>query len=119
MRLQCLMVTRDPTLLSHLKANLSEHRVSLDLRGDSASAIELAARRHWDGLVIDCDSVPGGMEVIAQVRNSRSNKQTLILAVVNGLTSADTAIEGGANFVLSKPIQENRLRGFSISRFPR
>ena len=60
MGLQCLMMTRDLNLLGHIKAILNEHGASLDLRQDSASAIELVSRRHWDGLVIDCDDVPGG-----------------------------------------------------------
>jgi len=111
MALECLIVTCDATLLGQVKASLCTYGVSLDLRQDSASAIELASRRHLDGLVIDCDDVAGGTEAIAQARDSRSNQQGMILAVVNGLTSTQTALDLGANFVLSKPIQESRLRG--------
>ena len=110
MGLQCLIVTCDPGLINHLKAGFGEHKTALDLRQDSASAVELATRRHFDGLVIDCDDVTGGTDAIAQVRNCRSNKQTLIIAVVNGSTSVDQALDSGANFVVSKPIQETRLR---------
>jgi len=108
MGLQCLIVTSDPGLLGSFKASLSEHQTSLDMRQDSASATELASRRHWDGVVIDCDDVPGGRELITQVRHSRSNKQTMIFAVVNGSTT-DTVLDLGASFVLSKPLQESRL----------
>jgi hypothetical protein len=45
------------------------------------------------------------------VRSSRSNQETLIIAVLNGSTSAETALDLGANFVLGKPIEESRLRG--------
>jgi CheY-like chemotaxis protein len=110
MGLQCLTVTQDFDLLGRIKSNLSEHEATLDLRQDSASAIELTSRRHWDGVVIDCDDVPGGLEAITKVRNSRSNRQTMIFAVTNGATRADAALDLGANFVLSKPVQENRLR---------
>jgi len=64
-----------------------------------------------DGLVIDCDNVPGGTTALAELRRAPANKQTLILAVVNGLTSAEEALDLGADFVLSKPIQQTRLRG--------
>jgi len=110
MRLECLIVTCDPSLLDHVKSNFGTIGASLDLRQDSASAIELASRRHWDGLVVDCDDVTGGTEALAQARNSRSNKHTLILAVVNGSTSVETALDLGANLALSKPIQETRWR---------
>src|ERR1039458_2544352 len=63
-----------------------------------------------DGLVIDCDDVPGGTKAIPELRNTPANKQTLILAVVNGWTSAEEALDLGADFALSKPIQQTRLR---------
>jgi hypothetical protein len=119
MGLQCLAVTRDSNLLGNIKAPLSEHDASLDLRQDSASALELVSRRHWDGLVIDCDDVPGGTETITQVRNSRSNKQTLIFAVVNGSTSVDTALDLGSTFVLCKPVQEIRWRSVLGAALPK
>lgn len=109
MALDCLVVTCDSNLLGQIKANLSARGASLDLRRDSASAIEIAARRHWDGLIIDCDEVGGGTQALANMRHSRSNQQTLIIAVLNGSTSTEKALELGANFVLSKPIEESRL----------
>jgi len=119
MGVECLIVTRDTTLLDHIMAGLSGRRASLDLRQDSASAIELASRRHLDGLVIDCDDVHGGADALVKVRASRSNKQSTIFAVVNHLTSAETALDLGANFVLCKPIQETRLRGLLDSAIPK
>jgi CheY-like chemotaxis protein len=111
MGLDCLVVTCDPTLLGQIKANFTARGVSLDLRQDSASAVELASRRHWDGLIIDCDDVAGGTEALVNVRSSRSNQGTLIIAVLNGSTNTEMALDLGANFVLCKPIEESRLRG--------
>jgi CheY-like chemotaxis protein len=112
MGLECLIVTCDPTLLGHVQAGLGTHGVSLHLRQDSASAIELVSRRHFDGLVIDCDDVPGGAKALTELRNSPANKQTFMLAVVNGQTSSEEALDLGAGFALSKPIQQTRLRAF-------
>ena len=110
MALECLLVTCDSTLLAQIKSIMSTHAASLDLRQDSVSALELAGRRHWDGLVIDCDDVAGGTEALAKVRDSRSNRETVIVAVVNASTSVGRALDLGANFVLRKAIQETRLR---------
>lgn len=107
---ECLLVTSDSTLLGQISSILSAHEASLNVRQDSASAIELAGRRHLDGLVIDCDDVPDGPQALSRIRNSPSNKETVIIAVVNGSTSAGAALDLGANFVLGKPIQETRLR---------
>jgi CheY-like chemotaxis protein len=111
MALDCLVVTCDPILLGQIKSNFSARGVSLDLRQDSASAVELACRRHWDGLIIDCDDVAGGTDALVNVRKSRSNQETLIVAVLNGSTSREAALDLGANFVLCKPIEDSRLRG--------
>lgn len=111
MGLDCLVVTCDPVLLGQIKANFGARGAALNLRQDSVSALELTSRRHWDGLIIDCDDVIGGTEALVKVRSSRSNQQTLIIAVLNGSTSAETALDLGANFVLSKPIEESRLHG--------
>jgi CheY-like chemotaxis protein len=110
MGLECLIVTCDQTLLGHVQAGLGTHGASLHLRQDSASAIEFVSRRHFDGLVIDCDDVPGGTKALSELRKPPANKQTLILAVVKGLTSVGEALDLGANFALSKPIQQTRLR---------
>jgi CheY-like chemotaxis protein len=119
MALDCLVVTCDPTLLGQIKANFTARGATLDLRQDSASAIELATRRHWDGLIIDCDDVAGATEALVQMRSSRSNQETLVIAVLNGSTSAEAALDLGANFVLSKPIEESRLRAVLDIALPR
>src|ERR1700731_4453873 len=99
MAIECLLVTCDSALLAQIKSIVNTHAASLDLRQDSLSAIELTGRRHWDGLVIDCDDVAGGTEALAKARSSRSNKETVIVAVVNGSTSVGTGLCLGANFL--------------------
>src|SRR5437879_8909887 len=106
MALECLLVTCDSTLIAQIKPIINTHAASLDLRQDSVSAIELAGRRHWDGLVIDCDDVAGGTEALAKLRDSRSNRETVIVAVVNGTTSVGTALDLGAHFGLRKPLRK-------------
>jgi DNA-binding response OmpR family regulator len=111
MGLNCLLVTSDVALLHTIQNMFSGAHIELEMRTDSAAAIELSARRHLDGFVIDCDDVPGAAGVIANVRNGRSNKSSLVFAVVNG-TPSSTVIEAGANFVLAKPVQDRLLRSF-------
>jgi len=60
--------------------------------------------------MIDCDDVPGGTKALARLRSTPANQQTLIIAIVNGSTSSEAALDLGANFVVSKPIHQTRLR---------
>src|SRR6266480_6359361 len=111
MGLGCLLLTSDAMLLEVIRNNFSAARIGLELRTDAASAIELSARRHLDSFVIDCDGVSGAMDVLARIRSSRSNKTSVVFAVVNAKTTVSMAVEAGANFVLGKPVQDKPLRG--------
>jgi len=62
-----------------------------------------------DGCVIDCDDVLAGKEALSDIPGNRANKQSVMVAIVNGGTSVSEAIERGANFVLNKPLQDGRL----------
>jgi CheY-like chemotaxis protein len=112
MALNCLLLTSDATLMEVIRAGLSAMNVDLEMRTDTTSAIELSTRQHLDGFVIDCDDVPQATDLLSEIRNTRSNKLSVILAVVNGTTSVSMAIEAGANFVLGKPVQDKQLRSF-------
>src|SRR5882672_7310309 len=117
MGLHCLLLTNDATLLRVMRSSCSVTSVELEMRTDSASAIELSARRHLDSFAIDYD-VPGAAEMLAQIRTSRANKQAVIFAVVDSLTGVSKAIES-ADFVLGKPVQDSLLRRFLDLALPR
>jgi CheY-like chemotaxis protein len=119
MGLNCLLLTSDMTLLEVIRAGFSTTGVELEMRADAASAIELSARRHLDSFVIDCDGVEHATDLLAQIRTSRANKLSVVVAVVNATTSVSMAIETGADFVLNKPVQEKQLRSILDIALPR
>jgi len=119
MRLNCLLLTSDATLLDVFRTGFCATSVELEMRTDAASAIELATRRHLDGFIIDCDGVSGATDVLTEIRGSRSNKASVVVAVVNGTTSVSTAVDAGANFVLGKPVQDKQLRSLLEVALPR
>jgi DNA-binding response OmpR family regulator len=117
--LNCLLLTRDVTLLATIRAGFSATNVALDMRADAATAIELLDRRHLDGFIVDCDVVPQTTELLAQIRNSRSNELSILVAIVNATTSASMAIDVGADFVLAKPVQPKQLQSILDIALPR
>ena len=119
MGLNCLLVTGDATLLEVFRKGFCATSVELEMRTDAASAIELSARRHLDGFVIDCDGVERAGDLLVQIRGSRSNKTSVVVAVVNGTTSVSTAVDAGANFVLGKPVQDKQLQSLLGVALPR
>src|SRR6202142_1064747 len=119
MGLTCLLLTSDAALLDVVRPTFSAGGVGLELRADAASAIELTGRRHIDGFVIDCDDVPGATDTLATIRNGRSNKLSVVFAVLNGKTSVSAAVEAGANFIVGKPVPEALLRNHLKIALPR
>ena len=57
--------------------------------------------------------------MLAEIRGSRSNKASVVVAVVNGTTSVSMAVDAGANFVLGKPVQDAQLRSLLDAAIPR
>ena len=119
MPLNCLLLTSDAMLLEAFRTGFGGTSVELEMRSDPASAIELSARRHLDGFVIDCDDVSGGADVLTEIRGSRSNKASFVVAVVNGATSVSMAVDAGANFVLGKPVHDGQLRSLLDAAVPK
>jgi PilZ domain len=119
MGLTCLLLTSDAALLDVVRTTFRDAGVGLELRADAASAIELSDRRHIDGFVIDCDDVPGATGALATIRTGRSNKQSVIFAVLNGKTSVSAAVEAGANFIVGKLVPEALLRSQLAIALPR
>lgn len=103
-----------------MQASLSIYEVSLEIRKDVAGALELANRRHFDGFIIDCDGVSGGLEVLAEIRRTSANrKESVIFAFINGTMGISTAFDSGAQFVVGKPIDKARLRPFLEIAIPK
>ena len=110
MLVNSLLVSRDP----QVQDTTAQVFVGIDLRlrEDSGSALELISRSHFDGFIIDCDGLEDGKSIVAGIRNSRANRQSVIFTIVNGSTSVGTATELGSNFVLGKPVEAVRLESY-------
>ena len=72
--------------------------------------------RKFDAIVVDCDDLSGGIELMKALRKTRSNKSSVVFALLNGKTTTQMAFQLGANFVLQKPITPlNATRCFNAA----
>ena len=55
-------------------------------------------------VVIDCDDLQNGGDLLKSLRQTQSNSRSVAFAVVNGKTTTQEAFSSGANFVLQKPL---------------
>jgi DNA-binding response OmpR family regulator len=99
-----LLVSRDTQIARMLQLALERYSVRMELCIGPHAAKEILATEHFDGAIVDCDDLEGGIDVMRGLRRSPANKNTVGIAVVHGQTTASSAFEMGAHFVLQKPL---------------
>lgn len=115
MGLQSLLVTGDPQVIRVLQPTLEELSIAVEICRGAKPGTEILLSQKFDGVIVDCDDLEGGLEVLEGLKKGTSNRNSVAFAILNG-TNTQRAFEMGANFVLQKPISpRNSLRCFSAA----
>lgn len=116
MQLESLLLSRDPEVIRVLQSALEKLSIDVEVCRGVSSGQEILCTEKFDAVIVDCDDLKGGLEVLASLRKSASNKNSVTFAVLNGGTTTQQAFQMGANFVLQKPISAlNARRCFSAA----
>ena len=110
MVLQSLLLCRDPDMLRIFRRALDDLGIGLDVATTAESALDRLNRNKFDAIIVDCDDVAGGADVLTGIQQAPSNKRALAIAVINGATSMRAAFEMGAHFALDKPGTLERMQ---------
>jgi DNA-binding response OmpR family regulator len=104
MNLDSLLISQDATLLAVLRPALEKISVNLEVCEEPRAGNDLIAKRKFDAVIIDCDDLQNGVDLLKALRHTQSNTRSVAFAVVNGKTTTQDAFTCGANFVLQKPL---------------
>ena len=104
MNLDSLLISQDAALLGVLRPALEKISVNLDVCPEFQAGSDLLAKRKFDAVIIDCDDLRNGFDLLRVLRKTQSNAKAVAFAVVNGKTTTQEAFQSGANFVLQKPL---------------
>lgn len=105
MALESLLLSRDPELLRVIRPTLQKLAIDVEVCSDARVATEILISEKFDAVIVDCDDMKGGLEILQGLRNTPSNRNSVTFAVLNGKrTTTQDAFGLGANFVLQKPI---------------
>jgi DNA-binding response OmpR family regulator len=104
MNLDSLLISGDAALLGVLRPALENISVDVEVCAEAKPGNDLLAKRKYDAVIIDCDDLPDGVDLLRAVRQTQSNARSVAFAVVNGKTTTQEAFQSGANFVLQKPL---------------
>jgi DNA-binding response OmpR family regulator len=117
MTLESLLLSRDVEVVRVLRPTLEKLSIDVEICQEAKKASEILISEKFDAVIVDCDDLLGGMEVLQCLRATPSNKNTVTFAVLNGKkTTTQEAFSMGVNFVLQKPISTlNASRCFNAA----
>lgn len=111
------MLSRDVEVFRVLRPTLEKLSIELEICQEAKKASEILISEKFDAVIVDCDDLPGGVEVLEGLRITPSNKNSVTFAIVNGKkTTTQEAFGLGVNFVLHKPLSAlNASRCFNAA----
>jgi signal transduction histidine kinase/DNA-binding response OmpR family regulator len=102
-----LVVATDPASLYLMKKYLIEAGYSVAATDEAARGVEIARLARPSVVLIDLDSLEGGIEMIA--RTAEEHKDGLIVAASADRSAQRQAIRSGASAFLRKPVERDSL----------
>jgi CheY-like chemotaxis protein len=116
MHLQSLLLSRDVEVARILRPALEKLSIDVEVCQNARSGNEVLCSEKFDAVIVDCDDLQEGLDVLRGLRKTPSNRSSVAFAVLNGGTTTSQAFDLGANFVLQKPITHlNAMRCFSAA----
>jgi CheY-like chemotaxis protein len=105
MTLDSLLLSQDSELVRVVRPTLEKLSIDVEICHEARAAADILISEKFDAVIVDCDDLKGGLEVMQGLRATPSNKNSVTFAILNGKkTTTQDAFGMGANFVLQKPI---------------
>jgi DNA-binding response OmpR family regulator len=105
MTLESLLLSQDENVVGVLRPTLEKLSIAVEICGEAKKAREILLSKKFDAVIVDCDDLQGGLEVLQGLRVTPSNKDCVAFALLNGKkTTMQEAFGLGVNFVLQKPV---------------
>jgi CheY-like chemotaxis protein len=110
MTLSSLLVCADEAAVQMLRHVLEELRIDVELCPDAVRAGVRLAQEHFDLIILDCEKQTDVMALLHESRSSKTNENSLAVVVVAGQESIREMFAMGVNFVLYKPVSDERAQ---------
>lgn len=109
-RLEVLIFGPDPNLFRIVRAALEDPGLAAcHFSTDPGHAIEVLARRHFDGIILDCEVLACAEKVLSKIRKGPSNRQSPVVAILNGRADLPAIQNYAAVFAVFKPVSAARI----------
>jgi CheY-like chemotaxis protein len=108
MKLNSLLISRDPASLSCLTTAFAKLDIETEICSSSARAAERLIKCPYSAVVLDFDE-PGAAQVAQMVRLASEDRPPLVVALVTQLGPVSGAFQAGVKFVLYKPLRPREV----------
>jgi CheY-like chemotaxis protein len=108
MSLKSLVVCADDATTHVLRHILETLGLTVDLCSSASDAHAKLSDTRYDSVVLDCENEAEALDTLRQIRASALNTGTLVVAVAGKENNVRQMFALGINFVLYKPISEDR-----------
>ena len=108
--IRALLVTLDPWLASTFTSLSGELGVHTQLSSSLTDVPDEVGSMKFEVVLIDFDTLLDPLQILAAVRESRSNKDALVFAVATAAIQKQQAFQQGAHFVFQRPLMAMEIR---------
>jgi CheY-like chemotaxis protein len=108
MALTSLVVCSDESTTQVLRRILEDLGIAVQYCQNASDAEARLAQTRFDWVVIDCENEPVATEILRKARLSPANASTLAVAIAGKENNVRQMFAMGINFVLYKPVSEER-----------
>lgn len=108
-QLTALLLSPDPEAQRTISSILGKVGVYTETYSGPAPGLRALKAKKYEGVIVDCDDLDCGTDLLAMLRDEQFTKTTIVFALVHGATSMHEAFGLGANFVLEKPLINERV----------
>ncbi len=110
MDLRALVVCPDQDSASLLTLVLTELGMACEHTPSITRGVELIEAEHFDAIVLDYQADQSSEDFLAKLRQSKKNRTSMLVAIVDSEFNARPVFGLGANFVLYRPLSAERTR---------
>src|SRR5437868_3895022 len=82
MAIDALILSRDPDVINVFRNVMEDAGIHIDESVAVGDSLQRLAQHRYDAVVVDCDGVPDGSDVIEALRKGKSNKTAITFALV-------------------------------------
>jgi len=108
--IHALMVTSDAALRATFVEISREVGIEAQAGATGEGIPEELGGAKYEAVLLDFDTVPEAVPILAAVRQSHANENAVVFAIASDAVQRQTAREKGANFLLQRPLGPKQIR---------